>query len=51
MNDRVTITINRNVYDKLKQKGSFGETYSELILRLIKLTDTDIVRGENYERT
>lgn len=44
MNDRITITINRDVYNKLKKKGSFGETYSELILRLIKTVDS-ISRG------
>jgi predicted CopG family antitoxin len=40
MNDRITITINRDVYAQLKNKGSFGETYNELILRLIKIADS-----------
>ena len=47
MNERITITINREVYDKLKKKGSFGETYSELILRLIKIADS--ISGGNIE--
>jgi predicted CopG family antitoxin len=40
MSDRVTITINRDVYNKLKKKGTFGETYNELLLRLIKIADS-----------
>jgi len=40
MNDRITITINRDVYAQLKKKGSVGETYNELILRLIKIADS-----------
>ena len=43
MSDRITITINREVYDKLKKKGSFGEMYSELILRLIKIAESNSV--------
>ena len=47
MNERITITINRDVYNKLKKKGSFGETYSQLILRLIKIADS--ISGGNKE--
>ena len=46
MNERITITINRDVYNKLKKKGSFGETYSELILRLINMANSS---GGNKE--
>ena len=49
MNARITITINRDVYNQLKKKGSFGETYSELILRLIKSADSKILVGKEYE--
>jgi predicted CopG family antitoxin len=45
MSDRVTITINRDVYNKLKKKGTFGETYNELLLRLIKIADSNISGG------
>jgi len=34
MNDRHTITINNEAYQKLKGKGIFGESYSQLILRI-----------------
>ena len=44
MNDRITITINRDGSNQLKKEGSFGVTYSELILRLIKTVDS-ISRG------
>jgi len=47
MNDRITITINHDVYAQLKKKGSFGETYNELILRLIKIADS--ISGVNKE--
>jgi hypothetical protein len=36
MKDRITITIRRDMYTKNKQTGLFGETYSQLILRLVK---------------
>jgi predicted CopG family antitoxin len=35
MNDRHTITINENAYFKLRDIGRFGESYSDVILRLI----------------
>jgi predicted CopG family antitoxin len=40
MNDRITITIDRNVYQKLKRKGFFGETYSQLVSRLLELVES-----------
>ena len=49
MNERITITIHREVHDKLKKKGSFGETYSQVILRLIKIADSKISGGREYE--
>ena len=39
MNDRVTITLNREIYSKLKERGIFGETYNQLILRLLRLAE------------
>ena len=41
MNERITITIHRDAYKKLKQRGIFGETYTQLILRLVKLAEAD----------
>jgi predicted CopG family antitoxin len=35
MNDRHTITINGNAFLKLRNIGRFGESYSDIILRLI----------------
>ena len=32
---RHTITLNEDAYVKLKNRGRFGESYSELILRLV----------------
>jgi predicted CopG family antitoxin len=35
MNDRHTITISENAFLKLRNIGRFGESYSDVILRLI----------------
>ncbi len=35
MKERHTITINRDAYIKLKRKGRFGESFSDLLLRLL----------------
>lgn len=35
MNRRYTITINSDAYVKLKKSGRFGESFSDVILRLI----------------
>ena len=35
MNKRHTITINHEAFEKLKERGVFGETYSEVISRLV----------------
>ena len=32
---RHTITVNHSTFDKLKNQGRFGESYSELISRVI----------------
>lgn len=39
MSDRVTITLNREIYRKLKERGIFGETYNQLIMRLVRLAE------------
>jgi predicted CopG family antitoxin len=39
MKARHTITIDRDVYLRLKTKGFFGESYNELISRLIDFAD------------
>jgi predicted CopG family antitoxin len=35
MNTRRTITINEHTFQKLRSVGMFGESYSDLILRLV----------------
>jgi hypothetical protein len=40
MKSRHTITLNHGAYQKLKSKGVFGESYSELISRLADLVET-----------
>jgi predicted CopG family antitoxin len=39
MTRRHTISINDEVYNKLRRKGAFGESYSQLIIRLIELAE------------
>lgn len=41
MKERHTITINRDVYLKLKRTGFFNETYSQLISRLVDIADNN----------
>lgn len=46
MNTRHTITINHQTYQKLKGKGTFGESYSELISRLADLAESYVLNQE-----
>jgi predicted CopG family antitoxin len=43
MTDRHTITLTNEVFQRLRRKGKFGETYSKLLLRLI---DAIEMKGE-----
>jgi predicted CopG family antitoxin len=46
MRARHTITINHQAYQKLKSKGMFGESYSELISRLAELAESHVPEQE-----
>lgn len=50
MNKRVNVGLRYDVYTKLKDKGKFGETYSDLVCRIIdeseKRGDSIIVEDE-----
>jgi predicted CopG family antitoxin len=35
MNERKTITISKEAFEKLKSWGTFGESYTELVIRLM----------------
>jgi hypothetical protein len=39
MSKRHTITLNHETFEKLKNKGIFGETYSQVISRLVKYSE------------
>jgi predicted CopG family antitoxin len=43
MNTRRTITITNEAFQKLRKKGIFGESYLDLILRLV---ETGEFKGE-----
>jgi predicted CopG family antitoxin len=52
MQRRITVGLRNDVYTRLRDKGKFGESFSELILRLIqeserrtKSTDTNVEVG------
>ena len=36
MSERTTISLSKNNYDKLKQIGKFGESYDDIISRVLK---------------
>jgi predicted CopG family antitoxin len=36
---RHNVNLNAQAYEKLKKVGKFGESYSAVILRLVKLTN------------
>jgi predicted CopG family antitoxin len=40
MSKRHTITLNDEAFERLKEKGVFGETYSQVVARLAKFTET-----------
>jgi predicted CopG family antitoxin len=42
MSKRVNVGLRYEVYAKLKDKGKFGETFSDLVSRLIDEIDTTI---------
>ena len=39
MRKRINICIDQRVYSKLKEKGKFGESFSDLISRIIEETN------------
>jgi predicted CopG family antitoxin len=42
MHKKVTIGLRQDVYTRLRNKGRFGETFSDLVSRLIDEIDTAI---------
>jgi predicted CopG family antitoxin len=42
MYKRVTVGLRQDVYTRLRNKGKFGETFSDLVSRLIDEIDTVI---------
>jgi predicted CopG family antitoxin len=49
MNARHTITINDEAYLKIRSKGKFGESYSELVTRLVDLAEKAIQSTHRQE--
>jgi hypothetical protein len=49
MSSRHTKTLNEEAYLKMKSKGVFGESYSELVTRLADLAETSIQSSEKQE--
>jgi predicted CopG family antitoxin len=46
MNERHTITIHHEVYQRLKKRGLFGESYSDVLSRLLDFEDADVAKKE-----
>ena len=36
MSERTTVSLRKNNYEKLKQIGKFGETYDDIISRVLQ---------------
>lgn len=51
MHKRINICIDENVYTKLKDKGRFGESFSELVSRILEELDmkTKTNGGKNHD--
>jgi hypothetical protein len=47
MTERHTITLNNEAFNNLRKVGCFGETYSQLILRLARNIQALGLKGEN----
>jgi predicted CopG family antitoxin len=45
MYKRVNIGLRDDVYNKLKDKGRFGESFSELVSRLIDESNLDVLQN------
>ena len=45
MDRRVTVGLRYDVYSKLREKGKFGETFSDVVLRL--LDELEVKNGGN----
>ncbi len=53
MNKRTNICLNHEVYLKLRNRGKFGESFSELVSRIIDETYTaekDLSEDGNHDR-
>jgi predicted CopG family antitoxin len=49
MNERHTITLSDQAFEELRLKGKFGESYSELVLRLVEALNSPPNKGETCE--
>jgi predicted CopG family antitoxin len=49
MSKRVTIGLRDDIYLKLRDKGKFGESFSELISRILQENDNKRNIGEGYK--
>jgi len=44
--EKSTVLLTKEVYQRLREKGKFGETFSELICRLLDEIDSFNKKGE-----
>ena len=47
MNARRTITIDNEIYERLKKQGFFGETYTDILRRLLDFTEGHELKANN----
>lgn len=48
MYKRITVGLRQDVYARLRNKGKLGETFSDLVSRLIDEIDTTIANKGGY---
>jgi predicted CopG family antitoxin len=49
MSKRHTLSIRHNVYEDLLECGKFGESFSDVITRLLRSSATDTHDEDNYQ--
>lgn len=50
MHSRINVALTQGTYNKLKEKGKFGESFSALVSRLLDELDKDgLLKGDGVQ--
>jgi predicted CopG family antitoxin len=47
MNKRVNVGLRYDVYARLKERGRFGETFSDVVSRIMNETELSTIKNKN----